>query len=119
MNSTIISNQVDPLLSNALAMLKPGGYLQWDEMDALRLACHTPEGVAAETTEQMVRLMAMMMVAQSKLHHDWLYGIEELLEGRGCEVVSHEVLEPKRELMRATTDNYLLVWRGRFLGDID
>ncbi|TGO85923.1 hypothetical protein BPOR_0351g00060 [Botrytis porri] len=30
------------LLDNLIAMLKPGGYLQWDEMDSASFSAHSP-----------------------------------------------------------------------------
>ena len=112
MNSTIVNNRVDPLLSNALAMLKAGGYLQWDENDAVNMKCNLPDSsVEAPSAETLVRLMSFVSKYQSKLLNDWLLNMPETLRERGCEIVAHEVTEAKKELARATTDNYLLVWK--------
>jgi hypothetical protein len=113
LGSAIVDNQVDPLLSNALKMLKPGGYLQWDENDPGRLACHAgDQSITTEHTESMVRMQAVMLRGHSKILQDWLYGLPETLRERGCEVLANDVTDAKPELARATTDNYLLVWQG-------
>ncbi|KAK5171862.1 uncharacterized protein LTR77_003498 [Saxophila tyrrhenica] len=112
LNSTIVNNKVDPMLVNALKMLKPGGYLQWDENDALKLACNVPdESVNADAATTITKMMEVIMKYQTHLHADWLHNMPETLRERGCEIVAHEVTEAKKELARATTDNYLLVWK--------
>lgn len=113
LNSAIVDNNVGPVLDNALKMLKPGGYLQWEENDPSKLACEAAdETVSTASTDMMVRLQVVMLKAHSRILQDWLYALPETLRERGCEVVAHEVSEAKRELARATTDNYLLVWQG-------
>lgn len=113
MVSTIIDNNTSPLLENALAMLKPGGYLQWDENDPTSMRCNLPhEEAKADAAETLVQLQTMMMRAQGKILPDWLYSLDDTLRAKGCEVLVSEVIEAKKELSRAMTDNYLLVWRG-------
>jgi hypothetical protein len=93
--------------------LKPGGYLQWDENDPSKLACHAgDQSITTEHTESMVKMQAVMLRGHSKILQDWLYGLPETLRERGCEVLANDIMDAKPELARATTDNYLLVWQG-------
>ena len=93
-------------------MLKPGGYLQWDETDASTLACQTPSPeIVAPATETLVRLQSIFS-AQNKLSADWLHDLPAMLEGHGCEIVANESVKPCNELSRAWSDNMLMVWHG-------
>ena len=113
MFSCVIENKVDPLLSNLLKMLKPGGFLQWDESDGSAAKCQVPSpDVQAEATQTIVKLQRMFTRGQSKLHPDWIFNMPATLQDRGCEMVAKEEYEPSKELARAWTDNMLLVWRG-------
>ncbi len=110
--SAIIDDKVEPLLHNLVKMLKPVGYLQWDESDASTLACRVPGlEVKADATHTLVKLQTILS-AQSKLSPKWLHDIPHTLHASGCELIEDESFEPKRELAKAWTDNLLLVWRG-------
>lgn len=110
--SCVKSNSVQPLLDNLLKLLKPGGYLQWDESDASTLSCTTPSSeVKAEAVETIVKIQNMLSRTSSQLHPDWLHNLPQTLEASGCEMVAHEEYKPADELVRAWNDNILLVWR--------
>lgn len=110
--SCIKSNNVQPVLDNLLKLLKPGGYLQWDEGDASTLSCEVPSSeVKAPATETIVKIQSMFSRNQGQLHPDWLYDLPKTLEQSGCEMVAHDVYKPPNELIRAWNDNMLLVWR--------
>lgn len=111
--STVIDNKVEPLLSNCLKMLKPGGYLQWDESDASTLACYTPNSsIKSDATRSLVKIQDATARMYSKMTPDWLHSLPATLEERGCKIVAKEDFEPEARLARAWTDNMLLVWRG-------
>jgi len=110
--SCIKDNNIGPLLTNLLQLLKPGGYLQWDESDASTLTCQVPSpDLKAEGTQTIVKIQDLFSRAQSKLLPDWLHDLPKTLGSRGCEVLAHEEIQPANELARAWTDNILLVWR--------
>ncbi|KAK5115006.1 hypothetical protein LTR85_010044 [Meristemomyces frigidus] len=113
--SAIIENNVGPVLQNLLRMLKPGGYLQWDENDASTLAARALPGEAsgaAGSMQTMVALQAMFAKGQSKLLFDWLHVLPSSLKHQSCEVVAHEFVPRRPELSRAWSDNMLTVWMG-------
>lgn len=111
--STVQGNKVDPLLANCLKMLKPGGYLQWDESDASTLACYTPDAsVKAEACKQIIAVQDFSARMFTQMTPDWLHKLSSTLQERGCEVVAHDEFEPDKRLARAWTDNMLLVWRS-------
>lgn len=111
--STVLDNKVDPLLSNCLKMLKPGGYLQWDESDASTLRTFSPsEGDKVDACKQVLAVQDFSARMITKMIPDWLHNLRDTLAGRGCEILVHEELEPDRRLARAWTENMLLVWRS-------
>ena len=113
MYSSVVDNKVDPLLSNLLKMLKPGGFLQWDESDASTIQCQVPNPeVKADAARTLVTLQQVFSRGQSRLVPDWIHNLPSTLEGRKCEMVANEEFQPRPELARAWTDNMLLVWRG-------
>jgi hypothetical protein len=113
MVSTVVNNNTSPLVENALAMLKPGGYLQWTENEPTAMHCGLPSAdFEAPSTNTLVNLHNVLTRVQSKIEPEWLYNLSSTLMEKGCEVVVSEVQKAKKELSRAMTDNYLLVWRG-------
>lgn len=110
--SCIVDNNVEPVLNNLLKLLKPGGFLQWDESDASTLSCQVPgPDVKAEAADTIVKIQNLFSRGQSKLHPDWLHNLPETLKGSSCEMIAHEEFQPLNELARAWNDNILLVWR--------
>ena len=108
--SAIANNNVEPLLSNMLKMLKPGGYLQWDELDASTLEAHVPPNVSGEKTEMIVRVMDLLSAAQNNLRPEWLHNLGTTMQDKGCTVVADDRLEPRKELVKAWSDNMLFIW---------
>lgn len=113
MYSSVIANNVQPLLSNLLRMLKPGGYLQWDESDFPTLSARTPsKDTNAPASETLVKLQLFFAQAQNKLYVDWLHELPATLHAQGCQVVAHDLFPPRPELARAWADNMLTVLAG-------
>ena len=111
--STVVGNKVDPLLSNCLKMLKPGGFLQWDESDASTLACFPPnDSVKSDATRSLVRIQDATARTYSKMTPDWLHNLPDTLRERGCEILALEEYAPQERLARGWTDNMLLVWQS-------
>ncbi|KAK3679928.1 hypothetical protein LTR78_000305 [Recurvomyces mirabilis] len=110
--SAIIDNKVEPLLTNLLAMLKPGGYLQWAENDFHTLAVHTIQGGKAEALETIVNIQKFFAVHQTKMSSDWLLNLPRTLEQRRCKVLVEEHIKPFPSLARAWSDNNLSVFLG-------
>ncbi len=111
--SAVVDNNARPLIDNALAMLRPGGYLQWDENDPANQEYHVPEkGMEAPGARALTTLMRVMTKAHSRILPDWLYGLAQTLREKGCDVLVEGKMEAKRELAKAWTENYLLVFKG-------
>ena len=109
--SAIISNSVELVLGNVLKMLKPGGYVQWDEQDASTLQCTVPadSDLAAPSTKAMVEFFGIT-AEMGKLSPKWLHELPKKLEAEECEVLVEEHVAANPLLHRAWCDNMLTVW---------
>lgn len=47
------NNDPRPVLANLTKLLKPGGYLQWDETDTMNYTIETVPGVSGENLERL------------------------------------------------------------------
>ncbi|KAK0264944.1 hypothetical protein LTR57_000171 [Friedmanniomyces endolithicus] len=110
--SAVIDNNVEPLLSNLLKMLKPGGYLQWAENDASTLTARAPEGTGMNAMTSVASIQNFFSRHQGKMDPGWLHNLGSTLEQHGCEVLADDVIVPLPELSRAWSDNLLMVWMG-------
>lgn len=109
----MINNNADALITNALKMLKPGGYLHWDENDPNALSANLPDPtMEAPASKTIVALFLMMTKGHSRVMTDWLHALPKTLRERGCEVLEGGRVEAKPQLAKALTDNYLTVWKG-------
>ncbi|KAM0128504.1 hypothetical protein ACHAO1_008969 [Botrytis cinerea] len=55
------------LLENLIAMLKPGGYLQWDEMDSASFSAHSPNESTPKVNMELVIDIFQEMCKKSDL----------------------------------------------------
>ena len=108
--SAIIDNKVEPLLDNLLAMLKPGGYLQWAENDFHSSAVHTVEGGKADALNAIINIQKFFAVHQSKISSAWLLALPRTLEQQGCRILVEDHIMPFPSLARAWSDNNLSVY---------
>ncbi|KAK0287293.1 hypothetical protein LTR35_002788 [Friedmanniomyces endolithicus] len=110
--SAVIDNNVEPLLSNLLKMLKPGGYLQWAENDASTLTARAPEGTGMDAMTSVASIQKFFSRHQGKMDPEWLHNLASTLEQHGCEVLADDTIKSLPELSRAWSDNLLMVWIG-------
>jgi len=108
--SIVKDNKVDPLIKNLLSMLKPGGYLQWDETNQNKTVARAPnESVEKKSCDQLLGLLSMMGKMVSKLFTDWLENLPTILEGHGMKVLDHQTFQWRKELLKPWTENLLTV----------
>lgn len=110
--SLIKDNNVAPVLMNAKKMLKPGGYIQWDEADSSTQRCTLPVGLkSAEATQTLVTFFNVLNQApQVNLKADWLHNLAATLEKSGLSVLAEDKITPNKSMHRVWCDNYLTVW---------
>jgi len=109
-SSVVKDNNVQPLITNLVKMLKPGGYLQWDEYDTSALTTRSPNAsISNPASKEFVTLMAYMINA-ANLFTDWLHDLPNIFGGNNLDVVAQEKFEPRKELLKVWTDDLLMVW---------
>ncbi|KAI0126778.1 hypothetical protein BJ170DRAFT_596347 [Xylariales sp. AK1849] len=81
-------------------VLKPGGLLQWDELDIL--GHHEVLTVAAENADSTAMKAAFDLVKYSG-DYTWVPSLPQLLKEEGFEAAVQEVFEPAPETFRAWT----------------
>lgn len=99
-----------PLIENAYKMLKPGGYLQWDEFDNNTLRGVAPnDSISSTHTQKMVDVGKQSAQRAMNLDYSWLPKLGSLLQQQGFEVVVDERFEPRKDLRKPMTDSLLMV----------
>ncbi|KAI4863270.1 hypothetical protein F4820DRAFT_450133 [Hypoxylon rubiginosum] len=69
------NNDPQPVLANLTKLLKPGGYLQWDEVDTIGSSTKVVSGRAGENLDELF--------AQLKGRDTWKYHLAQIMEENG------------------------------------
>jgi ubiquinone/menaquinone biosynthesis C-methylase UbiE len=93
------NNDPAPYIHHCMSLLKPGGYLQWDEYD--------PSGTGimrgSETTPvQSITTMLVAMGAQKP--HDWIHELPTWFDKEGLNVLANARFNPPDFLLKAFTE---------------
>ncbi|KAI1822659.1 S-adenosyl-L-methionine-dependent methyltransferase [Xylaria intraflava] len=108
--SIIVNQDVTPLLSAVLALLKPGGWIQWEEPTAGKFLIDTP---SPDVPKIMCETISHILEAGGKargLNFDFIHHVDRILKEHGFGDVHMETNDQRREDMKGWTDNYLTVW---------
>jgi len=98
----MIDNDPTPLLQNFHKLLKPGGWLQWDELDL----SHT-EIFGAELGLKVDAVTRMDSIMKSR-ESQWVVKLPESMRKCGFEGVQYDQFRPRMELLRFNTDVNIL-----------
>jgi hypothetical protein len=113
-SSVVKDDNPGPLISNAYKMLKPGGYLQWDELDGGSFKAVPPgcdaemSSVSTTATQEMIDTSKQSQKAMN-LKYSWVGKLDELLKQHGFDSVEYERMEIKKELRSVMTVSLLLI----------
>ncbi|KAI6080385.1 hypothetical protein F4821DRAFT_59737 [Hypoxylon rubiginosum] len=108
--SLVIKSNVTPLLSTALAFLKPGGFIQWEEMRADSFLVESPSPLISKTACDTI---AGEMAAGCKVHgleSGWVYKLDQHLSSHGFENVGMRTIQKRKQDMKGWTEDFLMVW---------
>lgn len=94
-----------PIIRNLVKMLKPGGYIQWDELNFPGSHVKT-----IDKTLQTPALDEFREMVYSRGRHDWPLQLDVILNEEGFEDARLHHFEDCLELVRANGENLLLVW---------
>lgn len=110
--SSIRNSNASPILSAAHRLLKPGGWLQWDEADTSAMTAQSANTNAA-TGHQRCTALLQLLEAGGKATgttSDWLGNLDKQFEGNGFEDVGVKKYGLRMEQYKAWTEDYLLVY---------
>ena len=108
--SVIVESNLTPLLYTVLALLKPGGFFQWEES---RSDAYVVESPSPEINKTACEGVAGVLKAFSKSQHiytDWVDTMDQRLKEHGFEGSRMDTVEYRREDFKAWTDNFLAWW---------
>ncbi|KAF5013031.1 hypothetical protein FDECE_925 [Fusarium decemcellulare] len=106
---TLKTQDVDVLIRNAIKLLRPGGYLQWEEANLTDL--HIRGQVARDFEHQASKLLA-----SAGFDYSWVFGLSRSLESRGLAVLSQRLGQFPPGLIHICTNTHLLELREIFEG---
>jgi len=106
-------NHVHPLITNLVKMLKPGGYLQWDESDPSTVAPRSPNSSVQHPGATQLMDIIQEFSKVYKLQADWLHDLPTTFNAHDLDLVVQESFDPRKELMKAWTDNLLVAYEER------
>lgn len=113
--SLITKNDPLPAINQALSLLKPGGWLQWEETRVDRWTATAAQGGEAESAQSKAACDAIIGIldkggrAQGNAF-DFLATLGEHLERAGLLQVASLESGKRRVDMKAWTEDYLLSW---------
>lgn len=111
--SAVRNNDIQPIVHKLLGLLKPGGYLQWDEQDSSTLDGRTvSESNGGESSIKSLVAVQKALHADHGMLWDWLHDLPSTLKKAKCEIMVSDVFNPSPELSRAWADNLLTVCMG-------
>ncbi|KAK9772557.1 putative Methyltransferase domain-containing protein [Seiridium cardinale] len=107
---SIVPND-DPshILNQALSLLKPGGWLQWEEARADSWTTQAPPGVSKTSTDIIVQLLTAGARARGTTF-EFLGKLDQHFSKARYEDVSFRQVEKRPVDMKAWTEDYLMVW---------
>jgi hypothetical protein len=105
------NNDPAPLVRNAFKMLKPGGYLQWDEFDGGSWKAVAPgddSSVSTSATTEMLQTALESSRKAMNLQYSWIENLGKIFQEHGLELLEHKRMDVKKELRKTMTDSLLM-----------
>ncbi|KAH8892198.1 hypothetical protein GQ53DRAFT_781410 [Thozetella sp. PMI_491] len=99
----IKNNDPRPVLEKLTKLLKPGGYLQWDEVDTISCSIKTVTGVSADNLDKLF--------SQLKGCDTWKYQLTQMMNESGYTQPSMYVYEYSLGMARFWNDVYVSTWK--------
>lgn len=108
--SIIRNGDPAPLLNSALALLKPGGWLQWEETRADAFVATSPSpAVSKDACDTIIHIMDAGGKA-SGFDFTFLDSLDTHLSRHGFEDVEVRQVDKRTPDLKAWTEDYLMVW---------
>ncbi|KAL8722224.1 MAG: hypothetical protein Q9225_001269 [Loekoesia sp. 1 TL-2023] len=105
----IANNNPLPILKNLMRMLKPGGYLQWDELDwATKRIVRADPSIPSDDTRALFDYVSKWEDALGP--KEWIADLPKIYTSQGLESVSFERFVMPPEYLRYDTDKSLTAY---------
>ncbi|KAK7985488.1 hypothetical protein PG996_005271 [Apiospora saccharicola] len=112
--STLAQTGVAPLLTTVLALLKPGGYFQWEEAKVDKFLIESPaDDISSEACTAISQLLKPGQDAARGPHHDCAFvdRLDQVVLDHGFDDVLLKAFPLNRKQdYRAWTEDFLTVW---------
>ncbi|KAF2235508.1 hypothetical protein EV356DRAFT_120428 [Viridothelium virens] len=107
---TLVIKNSDPttLIANVARLLKPGGYMQWDEIDTEGLYIDAPDAVEAEAVSKLFR--ATKIPKGTRGRDDWKWNLGSFLSRQGFMQSDLFTYKYEGAASRFWHDMYLVSW---------
>ncbi|KAF7917597.1 hypothetical protein EAE99_009263 [Botrytis elliptica] len=95
------------VLDNVLTLLRPGGYIQWKEVDFSMMACKaaTPDS-STSNLEELTRWMYEVPLKKFT-SFEWIRQLSSIFQERGVTVLDDRLLEPEADIVCAWTSMHM------------
>ncbi|KAI1267616.1 hypothetical protein F5Y18DRAFT_306956 [Xylariaceae sp. FL1019] len=107
--SIVVNGNTTPLLSAVLYMLKPGGWIQWDETPGGSFQVQAPTGVSATMCNTLVHIVKQGAKANGN-DDRFVSQLDQELSKHGLVDSKQEIFMKHAADFKAWTDDYLMVW---------
>ncbi|KAJ8112890.1 hypothetical protein ONZ43_g5285 [Nemania bipapillata] len=110
LGSIISDADLSPVLSVAFELLKPGGYIQWDESRGDRFVVESPEPQISKVhCDTLVHVLKAGLQAKG-IVSDWVENLDTHLDKFGFQNVRQHVQQKRKQDFKGWTEDYLMVW---------
>jgi hypothetical protein len=99
----IEQSQLPLILRSILKMLKPGGYLQWDELDLVNMGVKK-----VDSTVPSPALDELVTLSKANGRYNWTLEIKKVMEVEGFQDVSLDLIGDPPELVRPLNELHLM-----------
>ena len=96
------------VLTKLLDMLKPGGWLQWDELDCVGMCIKRPPFSSSGTEMCTPALERVMDACRAGGRHDWVLDLASVAQEVGFGEVRMERIGDRDDLVRAFGEQHLV-----------
>ena len=102
----IQNNDAAPAIRNLAALLKPGGYLQWDELDGFNMRVVSVARTEADPPPAFAQMAALM---DGNNRHEWVLRLPDTMDHLGFEDAALHTYHDRPALSKANTEMLLMM----------
>ncbi|KAI1857003.1 uncharacterized protein JN550_013496 [Neoarthrinium moseri] len=108
--SVIPDSNLTPLLSVVSELLKPGGFLQWEETRGDRFIVESPSPhISKVACDTIIQVLKEGQQARG-IRNDWVDELDQYLDRYGFQGARLRVHEKRKQDFKGWTEDYLMVW---------